>query len=311
MRRREPAWRVFASEYNDATFEVKGTGEKTPSYVITPLGAKVNRLFIVGVLTDMEHISEGGEMVRAHISDPTGVFTLYSGQFQPQATAALSTVEVPTFVAVVGKARTYEPEPGALFVSVRPELVREVKADVRDQWIVETCRQTKDRIAAVFEARKMNPPNAYDLRKLGYSRELSEGVISALKHYREIEVSKYVAMLQESLQYFLSGREEKPVAAAPVEEKEEPERERKREPKREKKGKREEKQTVPVDADEIETMVLNTIKSIEGENGAAWDDIVHRCENAGLTEEAVEEALTSLMDKGFIYEPVLGTIKTT
>jgi len=30
-----------------------------------------------------------------------------------------------------------------------------------------------------------------------------------------------------------------------------------------------------------------------------------------LDENTIEEMLTSLMDKGFIFEPVLGTIKTT
>ena len=34
-------------------------------------------------------------------------------------------------------------------------------------------------------------------------------------------------------------------------------------------------------------------------------------EEAGIEKDAIEEALTSLMDKGLIYEPVLGTIKTT
>ena len=48
-----------------------------PSYVVTPLGAKVNRLFVIGVLTDIENVSENGELLRAHVSDPTGVFTLY------------------------------------------------------------------------------------------------------------------------------------------------------------------------------------------------------------------------------------------
>jgi len=78
--KRQAAWRVFASEYNDSTVELKGEGEMAPNYVVTPLGAKVNRLFVIGVLTDVENVSEGGEFVRAHISDPTGVFTLYSGQ---------------------------------------------------------------------------------------------------------------------------------------------------------------------------------------------------------------------------------------
>ena len=43
---REQAWRVFAGEYNNTTCKVVGEGEKEPSYVITPLGAKINRLFI-------------------------------------------------------------------------------------------------------------------------------------------------------------------------------------------------------------------------------------------------------------------------
>ena len=57
--KREPAWRVFAAEYNDATIEIKGTGEKTPSYIVTPLGGKINRVYITGVLTDVENVTEG------------------------------------------------------------------------------------------------------------------------------------------------------------------------------------------------------------------------------------------------------------
>jgi predicted transcriptional regulator len=39
--------------------------------------------------------------------------------------------------------------------------------------------------------------------------------------------------------------------------------------------------------------------------------ITGKCEKAGLDKDTIEEALNSLMDKGLIYEPVLGTIKTT
>ena len=65
------------------------------------------------------------------------------------------------------------------------------------------------------------------------------------------------------------------------------------------------------DSEEIETVVLEAIKGIEGEDGAAWDAIIEKCTKIGLDEDSIEEALTSLMDKGFIFEPVLGTIKTT
>ena len=62
---------------------------------------------------------------------------------------------------------------------------------------------------------------------------------------------------------------------------------------------------------EIENTVLEIIKKIEGENGAPWDVITQKCEKAGLDNDTIEEALTALMDKGLIFEPVLGTIKTT
>jgi len=62
---------------------------------------------------------------------------------------------------------------------------------------------------------------------------------------------------------------------------------------------------------DIENTVLETIKNIEGENGASWDLITSKCKKAGLDKDSIEEALNSLMDKGLIYEPVLGTIKTT
>jgi len=305
--KRETAWRVFAGELNDSTFEMKGEGEKAPSYIVTPLGAKINRLFVIGVLTDVESISEGGDLVRAHISDPTGVFTLYSGSYQQDVTNALTSIEVPAFVAVVGKVRTYSPEEGVLYVSVRPENVMEVNAEIRDKWILETCRNTKDRIEAMFEAMKMNEPNVYDLHKLGFSKNLSEGVVLALKNYGKVDLNKYVALIQESLQFLLPGKESLPDIN------------KKKEVLKQEEEVKEKTEDISLDEEEkteddfleVENTVLDIIKSIEGEDGASWDEITEKCEKAGLEKDLVEEALGSLMNKGLVYEPVLGTIKTT
>ncbi|UCB58537.1 MAG: hypothetical protein JSV67_08020 [Thermoplasmatales archaeon] len=324
--KRETAWRLFAGEYNDSTVEIKGDGEMTPSYIVTPLGAKVNRVFIIGVLTDVENISEGGDLVRAHVSDPTGVFTLYSGSYQKQTTEALSKIEVPTFVAIVGKVRTYSPEEGTIYVSVRPEKIMEVNADIRDKWIIETCKNTKDRIEAILEAMKMDEKNEFELRKLGFSKELSEGIVFALKNYNNIDLNKYVKIIQEALQYLTSSKETLPVFKKEEEEKVPikiedtideklliekfedlpEEKEQDFDIKSEEKNEESESKF-----EEIEDIVLEIIKKIEGDDGAPWDVITENCEKEGLNKDSVEEALTSLMDKGLIYEPVLGTIKTT
>jgi len=310
--RREPAWRIFAAEYNDASLEIKGSGEKVPSYVVTPLGSKVNRVFIAGVLTDVESVMEGGEYLRAHVSDPTGVFTIYSGQYQAEATAKLQSIEVPAFVAVVGKVRTYIPEEGTMYVSLRPELIREVDAEARDRWIIEACLQTKHRMGAIVEAMKMTQPNVYDLRKLGYSRELSEGVVAAIKKYGTVDVTRYATLIRESLQFLTPGAAGR-FEEASMDETLESMQQRKetiKEPKKQKKQKKEPMEK-PQEAQDPETIVLDTIKELQGDDGAPWDSIVETCKGKGLDENSIEEALNALMDKGFVFEPMLGTLKTT
>ena len=76
-------------------------------------------------------------------------------------------------------------------------------------------------------------------------------------------------------------------------------------------GQKDESEESDKDFAEVEDNVLKAIKEIEGDDGAAWDTITESCEKQGLDKNTIEEALTSLMDKGLIYEPVLGTIKTT
>ena len=53
-RERQVAQRVFAAEFNAASHQVKEEGTYGPSFVVSPFGAKVNRLFAVGVLTSVE-----------------------------------------------------------------------------------------------------------------------------------------------------------------------------------------------------------------------------------------------------------------
>ncbi|MFH1013389.1 MAG: hypothetical protein V1769_02635 [Thermoplasmatota archaeon] len=304
--RREHAWRVFAAEYNDSMVEIKSEGEMMPSYVVTPLGAKVNRLFIVGVLTDVEQVSEGGDFVRAHISDPTGVFTIYSGQYQPEVTEKLSMIEVPAFVAVTGKSRAYVPEDGnRLYASVRPEHIIEVSATIRNRWILDTCRRTKERVDAMREALQMESLEKDELRKLGYSIVLSEGVSYAVKQYPRIVVDTYIDMMREALQYLTEGPKPKDMSNTI-------------EPSFLKKDDSMVKPAVKAvilsdkhTSEETEETVLAIIRSCEGDDGASWDMITQKCESAGVDADTVEEVLNTLMDKGLIYEPVLGTIKTT
>jgi len=150
---REVARRVFAREFNDATYTFKESDdERAPVYVLLPTGERANRVFVVGTLTETEDVGEDAEYWQGRVVDPNGdTFFMYAGQYQPDAAAMLRDLEPPAYVAVVGKPRTYETDEGEVNVSIRPESITEVTEAVRDRWVVETAERTLDRIEA-FDA---------------------------------------------------------------------------------------------------------------------------------------------------------------
>lgn len=282
---REVAWRVYAGEYGDANLEDSTGEERAPSYVVTPLGAKVNRLFVVGVVTDVEDVgSDGQPMWRARLSDPTGTFHVYAGQYQPEAAAALSRIEPPAFAAVMGKARTHSPEEDVVYTSVRPEVVKVVDAELRDYWILEAARGMKTRLEAVAEAQRMNPATVDALVALGYRQNLAEGVVLALGHYGRVDLERYRTMLAEALRYLLPGYQERVAEPAPPEKEAEP--------------------------DEDEALVLELVAELDRNGkGASWDEIVAAALKKGLAKAALEEVTNRLLDDGLLYEPILGKIR--
>jgi RPA family protein len=147
---REVARRAFAGEFNDASYTFsESDDERAPVYLLLPTGEKANRVFLVGTLTEKEDIGEDAEYWRGRIVDPTGTFFVYAGQYQPEAAAALRDLDAPSYVAIVGKPRTYEPEDGdGVIVSVRPESITQVDAGTRDRWVVETAQRTLERVRA-------------------------------------------------------------------------------------------------------------------------------------------------------------------
>jgi RPA family protein len=286
---REVAWRIFAGEYNNSTHVETGTDERAPSYVITPLGARVNRLFVVGVLTDIENIGTDSEpMWRARVSDPTGVFYISAGQYQPEAAGVLSKIKPPKFVAVVGKSRTYSPEDGVMYVSIRPETIKEVNSELRDYWVLDACKGLRKRLDVMGEASQMENASMESVMALGASRNLAEGMMSAMDHYGYVDVSRFQSMLKDALRYLLPEYqgEEGQSEIMDIEESQE-------------------------ESDlESEELLLEIVGTLDTDvKGASWDDIVRAAEKKGLGRMQIEEATNSLLDKGLIYEPVLGRIK--
>lgn len=144
---REVAQRAFAREFNDATYTFRESDDdRAPVYALLPTGAKANRVFVVGTLTETEDVGSEDEYWQGRIVDPTGTVFVYAGQYQPEAAGMLRETEPPAFVAVVGKPRTYETDDGTMNVSVRPEHLTIVDESTRNRWVTETAQRTLDRI---------------------------------------------------------------------------------------------------------------------------------------------------------------------
>jgi len=196
MVEREVAWRVFAHEFIHSDYFFHDGDEFSPNYLVTPTGARVNRLYFVGVLTEIDNLGAGEDMWRARVSDPTGAFSVYAGQYQPQASVFLSGLDVPCFVAITGKARTYEPEDGTIYTSVRPEELNTANDSIRDRWIVDTARLTYERIGLVRSAMDsgLKGDELTDmLVQSGASPKLANGILRAVSHYTDLD--KYLNTL--------------------------------------------------------------------------------------------------------------------
>ena len=196
--RREVAWRVFAAEYDDATVEHSDSDEeRAPNYVVTPTGARINRLFVVGVLTEIEQVSD--EVLRARIVDPTGGFVVYAGQYQPDAMAFLERADPPAFVAVTGKGRTFQPDDSdVVYTSIRPESINAVDAETRDRWTVQTAEQTLARVgtfAKALESGEHGDALEGALAAGGVDDGLAAGIPLAMDHYGTTEA--YLAEMRD------------------------------------------------------------------------------------------------------------------
>jgi len=146
---REVAQRTFAAEFNDATYTFRESDDdRAPVYVLLPTGAKANRVFVVGTLTETEDVGSEDEYWQGRIIGPTGTFFVYAGQYQPEAAGMLRETEPPAFVALVGKPRTYETDDGNVNVSLRPEHLTIVDEVARHRWVTETAERTLDRLEA-------------------------------------------------------------------------------------------------------------------------------------------------------------------
>jgi RPA family protein len=284
--KREIAKRIFAKEFEacreldkSERSESETADSKSPNLLISPLGLILNRVFAVGVLTELDNIGTQNEMWKARIVDPTGAFTVYAGQFQPDASIFFSTVRVPAFIALTGKARIYEPEPGSVFVSIRAEEANVVDEEIRNRWVVDTAEQTVARLEAFSDALasgyRGETLREYLLER-GVSEELAEGITIILERQRAPQ--EFAKQLRASVREGLGALnfETEDTAGAKADQKE---------------------------------FVLDLLREMGGGKGIDYAAFVDAAVSKGIPEEVVEDVILSLLVGGQCYEPKIGIIR--
>ena len=138
----EGAARVFAGEYNGSTLSIQDDDTGNPAWVVTPGGAWCRSMFLSGALTE---VTESGDMVHTRMADPTGAFNLVIGGRNTPLAETFCKVPIPSFVTISGRAQMYMKN-GVANVSVRPDQIRIVDRQVRDQWVLVTAKSTLVRL---------------------------------------------------------------------------------------------------------------------------------------------------------------------
>jgi RPA family protein len=287
MAEREMAHRMFAREFNDSVFQISSASDVSgqtdlhaPNFLVTRLGAKVNRLFIAGVITEVEDMGshKGGdkELWRARVSDPTGTFTIYSGNYQPEASVFLSTVEIPSYVTIVGKVRSYEPGDGSVFVSLRPEEINHTDENTRDRWMIDTAELTLDRLD-VFEEALLSGLGGMDLfdhlTLKNVPSPVAEGICMALDYYHTD--SAYLRVMRGQIRDALLSIENSLSA-------------------------------VSGDRSDIDQFLMDLLQERNDGKGLEYAVILGEASSKNIPAELIDRAVRSLLSDGNIYEPRAG-----
>jgi len=298
---RQSAVRLFAQEYREASLTEEGSGEYDPSFVITKIGAKINRVLVCGVIDRMERRDgDSGPNYSGHVRDPTGSHLFNVASFQPELHPDFEELMARFesgdrfLMALVGKARWFETEDGGMFTSLRAEEFTIIDRECYTNWLVEAAEATLRRIDAHSTSLEADLTPA-GLEAAGVPHDLIDGLILARGHYGDFDPEGYrVGVLQAFS--MATGRtsltEEPPQPAASTLEEAVSQAPEGNEPTVE-----------PGDAIEL---IIETVRSRDTGEGVEYNDLVTALVHGGHSREFAEDAIDQARDQGEVMEPRFG-----
>ncbi len=296
--KRQPAWHMLASEFSEATLNEKGSGEYDPSFVITKLGAKVNRVVVAGLLERLEvrETSNGSTLYQGQMRDPSGLHYFSVGDYASESMRELTLTLVektevgePVLLLMVAKSRWYQTDEGAIYTSLRPEEACEIDAQQYALWLTRTCEDTLQRMKHFTDSLAAEPTRE-GLVAAGIPQHMIDGLLVSRNHYGEIDTENYTLNIMQALD-IAEGRMEaasQPVAP-PVPRTDE-----------------ESGESESGGESEVKETILSIIEQLDQGDGVDFESVLTNAVARGFDRGLAEEKLDELSNEGTLHEPRFG-----
>ena len=293
---RQPAHLLLASEFGSATLNEKGSGEYDPSFVITKLGAKVNRIVAAGLLERLElrETSNGSSLYQGQLRDPTGLHYFSVGEYNSemmqelahQWTERLDDGE-PLLVMMTSKTRWYQTDEGAVYTSLRPEEACVVSREIYANWLLDACEATMQRMNQFTSSLEVEPTlDAYGRAGLPAS------LLAARNHYGEVDLEPFKLNLMQALD-IAEGRIEAATTPPPMMSLPE--------------GDEGADGSAPAGGDQdVQAFLLQAIGHLDQGEGVTFDTLLKNAVARGFVREVAEAKLDDMLDAGTLEEPRFG-----
>ncbi|MAY04963.1 MAG: hypothetical protein CMB25_05105 [Euryarchaeota archaeon] len=299
--RRQPAWIMLASEFGESTLNEKGSGEFDPTFVITKLGAKVNRVVVSGLVERLElrETSNGSQMYQGQLRDPSGLHYFSVGEYASDSmrefvVQLLDKVDSgePVLLSMTAKARWYQTDEGAVYTSLRPEEAAIVSRDRYASWLVRACAATLDRLDQHQKSLNCEPTKEAML-SAGIRPELVDGLVAAKAHYGQIDTEGYRLNVMQALD-IAEGKMAAATTAPPTLNLSEP---------------APEESDSTDDGEDLHALILECIQAMDNGEGVDFESLVRNLAARGFTREQSEAELDTMSDDGVLHEPRFGWFK--
>ena len=297
---RQPSWIMLASEFGESTLNEKGSGEFDPTFVITKLGAKVNRVTVSGLVERLElrETSNGSQMYQGQLRDPSGLHYFSVGEYASESmrefiVQLLDKVESgePILLSMTAKARWYQTDEGAVYTSLRPEEAAIVSRERYASWLVRACAATLSRLDQHQKSLNCEPTKEAMLSE-GISPEMVDGILAAQPHYGQIDTEGYRLNVMQALD-IAEGKMAAATTAPPTLSLSEPASD----------------DGASGDDEELQSVILECIQAMDNGEGVDFESLVRNLSARGFTREQSEAELDTMSDEGVLHEPRFGWFK--